>query len=118
MKRQRHDLKQPVFQAIKDGSSPDKVRAKIEAAKWNSEYLSCTKKEKFNPEEAAANYGRYRTAPSAYICRRCSFIHFGHEINWDKQAEQLMQTPHYRQIQHEKSVKKQKSKLKPPPKMK
>ena len=117
MKKPRPEIRQ-LFSTIQVGEDSRSINRKIEATLRTVSAKVCPTKMKLNYEEVGARMGRYPADVTFYMCERCNFIHAGHQPEWINRAKAAMKSPEYKQIQHEKSVKKQKSKLKPPPKMK
>lgn len=116
-KKTRPEVQQ-LFSSIQVGEDSRSVSRKIEIVLQTVSAKVCPTKMKLNYEEVGARMGLYPKDITFYACGRCGYLHAGHNPDWVDKAKSLMQAPEYRQIQHEKSVKKQKSKLKPPPKMK
>lgn len=116
MKKPRPEIAQ-IFDAIKHGTDSRKVTIQIETTLKTLAAKVCRTKNALDFEEVGSRLGRYPKDVSFYLCD-CGRIHPGHYPLWTERAKSAMKSPEYKQIQHDKSVKKQKSKLKPPPKIK
>lgn len=73
-----------IFRSVNAGTC---TVAQVQKTVREVQYKVCPSKLKLTPEEAAARWGSYPAdCTNLYVCGRCSYIHFGHEMRWPEVA--------------------------------